>query len=271
MCDHAVSINEHPGCALGRQMTVEFYDCDARILADTGRMEQIFTTSARQAGATVISSHFHSFMPQGVSGVVVISESHFAVHAWPEHEYAAVDLFTCGENVDFDCAVKSIAAALCSGQWVISSLIDRGIVGNNGVERLVPVTEGRNIHSFQLSWKSRFEKTGARAFSVAIDLYDGPGFPDWNDAEISRAAAEIASAIGVTGKEGCRISPDASGSCRFILEFDGGWIAGVVNPDAKNVYIDIFSNVFFDPREAAETALTSFSCSYYRMQPYVRQ
>ena len=234
-------------------------------------MEEIFTASARQAGATVISSHFHSFMPQGVSGVVVISESHFAVHAWPEHEYAAVDLFTCGENVDFDCAVKHIAAALGSGQWVISSLIDRGIIGNNGVERLVPVTEGRHIHSFQLSWKSRFEKTGARAFSVAIDLYDGVGISSWSDTEISRAAEKLASAIGVTGEEVCRISPAASGSRRFIREFEGGWIAGVVNPDAETVYIDIFSEVFFDPREAAETALTSFSCSYYRMQPYVRQ
>ena len=90
----------HPGCALGRQMTVEFYDCDAGILTDSGRMEEIFVSSAKRSGATVISSHFHSFVPQGVSGVVVISESHFAVHAWPEHEYAAVDLFTCGEGVD---------------------------------------------------------------------------------------------------------------------------------------------------------------------------
>ena len=59
-----------PGCALGRQMTIEFYDCDAKILADAPRMEEIFVTSAKESGATVISSHFHSFMPQGVSGVV---------------------------------------------------------------------------------------------------------------------------------------------------------------------------------------------------------
>jgi S-adenosylmethionine decarboxylase proenzyme len=108
---------QQSGCALGRQMTVEFYDCDAGILTDAGRMEQIFVSAAKRSGATVISSHFHSFMPQGVSGVVVISESHFAVHAWPEHEYAAVDLFTCGENVDFNCAAESIVNGKIVDPW----------------------------------------------------------------------------------------------------------------------------------------------------------
>ena len=99
------SVREAAGFALGRQMTVEFYDCDPAKLADTALMEKVFLDAAHRSGATVIESRFHQFTPQGVSGVVVISESHFAVHAWPEHEYAAVDLFTCGENVDFDKAV----------------------------------------------------------------------------------------------------------------------------------------------------------------------
>jgi spermidine synthase len=56
--------------------------------------------AAREAGATVINSTFHHFSPYGVSGVVVIQESHLAIHTWPEYQYAAVDLFTCGEGVD---------------------------------------------------------------------------------------------------------------------------------------------------------------------------
>lgn len=51
-------------------------------------------------GATVLEDSFHYFSPQGVSGVVVIAESHIAIHTWPEHEYAAVDIFTCGTTVD---------------------------------------------------------------------------------------------------------------------------------------------------------------------------
>ena len=259
----------HPGCALGRQMTVEFYDCDAGILTDSGRMEEIFVSSAKRSGATVISSHFHSFMPQGVSGVVVISESHFAVHAWPEHEYAAVDLFTCGEGVDFDCAVQCIASGLKSDQWVISSLISRGIVGNNGVERLVPVMEGRDHHSFQLSWKSRFEKTDANAFSVAIDLY-GAGENAHTDADIRRYTSELASCLNLSCHGECRVYLE-NDMLRFEQPLCGGWINGICNLEKGTVYIDIFNETFFDPRTAAEQALKSFNCSYYRMQPHVRQ
>ena len=256
----------HPGCALGRQMTVEFYDCDAGILTDSGRMEEIFISSAKRSGATVISSHFHSFMPQGVSGVVVISESHFAVHAWPEHEYAAVDLFTCGEGVDFDCAVKNIAAGLKSDQWVISSLISRGIVGNNGVERLVPVTEGRDHHSFQLSWKSRFEKTSARAFSVAVDLYGVKAVA----ADLAHKMEELAGQIGLKSRGCCRCTLTAQGCC-LEQPLEGGWLNGIWNSGEETVYLDIFNEMFFDPRVTAEKALASFQGSYYRMQPYVRQ
>ena len=56
--------------------------------------------AAKDAGATVIQSSFHHFSPYGVSGVVVIQESHLAIHTWPEYQYAAVDLFTCGTSVD---------------------------------------------------------------------------------------------------------------------------------------------------------------------------
>ena len=55
---------------------------------------------ALAAGAEVREVAFHKFSPQGVSGVVVISESHLAIHTWPELGYAAVDVFTCGERVD---------------------------------------------------------------------------------------------------------------------------------------------------------------------------
>ena len=260
--------SSRPGCALGRQMTVEFYDCDARILTDAGQMEKIFTTSARKAGATVISSHFHSFMPQGVSGVVVISESHFAVHAWPEHEYAAVDLFTCGENVDFTCAVESIASGLGSEQWVISSLIDRGIVGNNGVERVVPITEGRDHHSFQLSWKSRFEKTSARALSVAVDLYESRLAAE--ETALKESVCRFAEKSGFSLEGSAQVTVTETG-LKLAVSLVGGWLNILWNKENRSVHLDIFNESFFDPREAAERALESFSCSFYRMQPHVRQ
>ena len=84
--------------ALGRHLLVEYYDCDENILNDASRIEEAMTEAADQAGATIVNSIFHLFNPHGVSGVVVIAESHLAIHTWPEYRYAAADIFTCGTS-----------------------------------------------------------------------------------------------------------------------------------------------------------------------------
>ncbi len=78
----------------------EIYECSFDILNDVQKVEQIMVNAALEAGAEIREVVFHKFSPQGVSGVVVISESHLAVHTWPELGYAAVDVFTCGERVN---------------------------------------------------------------------------------------------------------------------------------------------------------------------------
>ena len=83
--------------ALGNHILVEFMNCDPHIMNDVVAIERDMVGAAQKAGATVINSTFHHFSPYGVSGVVVIQESHLAIHTWPEYGYAAVDLFTCGE------------------------------------------------------------------------------------------------------------------------------------------------------------------------------
>ena len=85
---------------LGRHLIVEYTGCDRNILDDARLIEEHMNNAAKAAGATVIQSVFHQFSPQGVSGVVVIAESHISIHTWPEYGYAAVDFFTCGEAVD---------------------------------------------------------------------------------------------------------------------------------------------------------------------------
>lgn len=86
--------------SLGWHILVEFIGCSSEILNDVGAVEKSMVDAAQEAGATVIQSSFHHFSPFGISGVVVIQESHLAIHTWPEYQYAAVDLFTCGESVD---------------------------------------------------------------------------------------------------------------------------------------------------------------------------
>ena len=100
--------------ALGRHILVEFFGCNPEIMNNVGVIERSMVSAASDAGATVINSTFHHFSPYGVSGVVVIQESHLAIHTWPEYGYAAVDLFTCGDEVDpwlsFDILKKAFEA-----------------------------------------------------------------------------------------------------------------------------------------------------------------
>ncbi len=86
--------------ALGRHILAEFYGCPMEILSDQEQIKQYMVKAALEAGAEIKETIFHQFCPQGVSGVVVISESHLAIHTWPEYGYAAVDVFTCGQKVD---------------------------------------------------------------------------------------------------------------------------------------------------------------------------
>lgn len=86
--------------ALGNHILVEFSGCSPEIMNEVSTIEKSMVDAAEKAGATVINSTFHHFSPYGVSGVVVIQESHLAIHSWPEYGYAAVDLFTCGDQVD---------------------------------------------------------------------------------------------------------------------------------------------------------------------------
>ena len=86
--------------ALGRHVLAELYGCSPEILNDRAKVEETMVNAALEAGAEIREVVFHQFSPQGVSGVVVISESHLAIHTWPEYGYAAVDVFTCGASVD---------------------------------------------------------------------------------------------------------------------------------------------------------------------------
>lgn len=85
-----------PPSSLGTQFALELTGCTFAALATIEGVEATMRLAAKAIDATVLSGHFHQFEPHGVSGVLVISESHFAVHTWPELGYAAIDLFTCG-------------------------------------------------------------------------------------------------------------------------------------------------------------------------------
>ena len=86
----------------GRHVLVELNDCPRDLIDSTSSLESVMKSCAVEAGATIVSSHFHRFAPQGVGGVVIIAESHLTIHSWPEHGYAAIDVFTCGKSAIAD-------------------------------------------------------------------------------------------------------------------------------------------------------------------------
>ena len=86
--------------ALGRHILAEYYSCDINALDNTTFLENGMRDAVVASGATIIDTKFHQFSPYGVSGVIVIAESHMTIHTWPEYGYAAIDFFTCGDRVD---------------------------------------------------------------------------------------------------------------------------------------------------------------------------
>ena len=114
-------------CALGKHILVEFYGCSSGMIEDANHIEQSMLKAAEASGATIVNSLFHHFSPFGVSGVVVIQESHFTIHTWPEYAYAAVDLFTCGDSIEPQIACQLLTEALKAEHNSIIEL-DRGQV-----------------------------------------------------------------------------------------------------------------------------------------------
>ena len=96
---------------LGRHLIAELYGCNAAICDNLSRVRRMMVTATRRIGATVVGEVFHHFAPQGVTGSVVIAESHLSVHTWPECGYVSVDIFTCG-GLDPRPAVDYLAQGL---------------------------------------------------------------------------------------------------------------------------------------------------------------
>ncbi|MGL4523407.1 MAG: adenosylmethionine decarboxylase [Bacilli bacterium] len=97
---------------MGRHVIAELWGCDFDKLNDMNYIERTFVDAALKSGAEVREVAFHKFAPQGVSGVVIISESHLTIHSFPEHGYASIDVYTCGDILDPNVAADYIADAL---------------------------------------------------------------------------------------------------------------------------------------------------------------
>jgi len=113
--------------ALGQHLILELHGCPAAILDDPQRIEAAMIAAVEASGATMIKPYFHQFAPQGVSGMIIISESHFSIHTWPEYGYAALDVFTCGDVIDMVAATNSLREGL-GAQSAQQMMLSRGML-----------------------------------------------------------------------------------------------------------------------------------------------
>jgi S-adenosylmethionine decarboxylase len=118
--------------ALGTHIIVELSDCESSILSDVDKVTNILVRAAKEANAEVLQTAFHRFNPQGVSGVVVIAESHLSIHTWPEYGYAAMDIYTCGDSTDPWKACR-FAAEQFKAKQMLTTEVRRGMQDEAGV------------------------------------------------------------------------------------------------------------------------------------------
>jgi S-adenosylmethionine decarboxylase len=112
---------------------LELKECNSKVLNDVKKVQEILVSAAKEAKATIIETAFHKFSPFGISGVVVIAESHLTIHTWPEYGYAAVDIFTCGEVLQPVIAANYLIERFQSRQPAIHE-VKRGILCRGDVK-----------------------------------------------------------------------------------------------------------------------------------------
>lgn len=105
----------------GIHLLADFHGVDAALLVSCGEIDALLRAGAAAAGATILHSHFHSFGPQqGVTGVLLLAESHISIHTWPEFGFAAADIFMCGDALP-QLALGVIEAALKPASCIVQT------------------------------------------------------------------------------------------------------------------------------------------------------
>lgn len=113
--------------ALGKLSIIDLHECDYNSINDQYFLEETLNRLAADCGATIISSTFHAFAPQGITGILAISESHISIHTWPEYNYATVDVFCCNGSIDVARLANLLQQQLSAERFMINQ-IDRGII-----------------------------------------------------------------------------------------------------------------------------------------------
>ncbi len=109
---------------VGTHVMAEFLGCT--VPEDQESLEKIMRDAAKESNSTALEFAMHKFEPYGVTAILILAESHISIHSWPEKKYAAVDVFTCGQNTDPVKAIRHLENAFNASEVKIE-VIKRGI------------------------------------------------------------------------------------------------------------------------------------------------
>lgn len=112
---------------LGVHYVIDLYGCDADKLKSVLKIKKIMNKAGIVGSFNIVKKCFHKFKPYGVSGVMILKESHFTIHTWPEYNYAAVDIFLCDIELNIDNVIKYLSEQFSTNDYLVKK-IDRGII-----------------------------------------------------------------------------------------------------------------------------------------------
>lgn len=260
---------------LARHLTLDYYDCDTEILLDSEKLESILIESAKAIWATIVSSNFNNFEPQGVSWVVVLSESHFTIHTWPEYGYAAVDMFACWD-LQFEKWIELLTGMFKSQKVELVTDLKRWIIteleGSRGdwkwIENKIELVATKN------NWEENFENNNAWGIASSVDIY-------WCDPELIRNSEEIKRYV----KELCELIQMKTFWDTEVVHFwedekvawysmtqliETSLISGHFANATNVAYLDIFSCKYYNPSIVADFTIKFFKWKYYKINVNMR-
>jgi S-adenosylmethionine decarboxylase len=134
--------------ALGTHLLIELRECNPEVLRSLEKVKNAMVSAANEAKATIVNVSFHEFNPFGISGVVVIAESHLTIHTWPEYSYAAIDIFTCGDTIQPETAASYLIREFeCRNPQIVE--MKRGILSDGNRKLPHKVTEAADTACYQ--------------------------------------------------------------------------------------------------------------------------
>ncbi len=257
---------------LARHITIDYHECDNNILLNKELLESTLIKSAKVIWATIISSHFHNFEPQWVSWVVILSESHFTIHTWPEYNYAAIDMFACWD-MQFEKAIDLLSEIFKTVKIKIITDLKRWQITKNTLI-LLDYTNQKMLTNNNNNWEKSFEENNAWWIQTSVDIY-------WCNPKLIRNADVIKEYV----RRLCKLIEMKTFWETNVVHFgedekvawfsmtqliETSLISGHFANASNTAYIDIFSCKYYSPSIVANFTIDFFKWEYFKLNVNMR-